>query len=137
MNLKISGNFYKNQKIEFLPCSQEIEILIFVGLIVNKIRSYISVLMFALLLFPMVEKTLHDFEHVNDIHCGIKEVHYCKAEHFCAICDYVFSSSATPPKTQEQVSVFSTHVDSFKSLLVFNTKLSPKFKLSLRGPPII
>ena len=91
--------------------------------------------MFALLLFPMVEKTLHDFEHINETHCGIKDTHYCKAEHFCEVCDYVFSSSATPPDTQEQLSVFSTKIDSHKPVLVFNTKVSPKYNISLRGPP--
>jgi len=94
-------------------------------------------LMFALLLFPMAEKTLHDFEHFNDKHCGIKEVHYCKTEHLCPICDYVFSSSTAPPKTQEQISVFSSEIDPLTPVLVFNTKLSPKFRLSLRGPPAI
>lgn len=101
----------------------------------KKLKSYISLLMFAVLLFPMVEKTLHDFEHVNEVHCGVKEIHYCKAEHFCPICDYVFSTSTTPPKTQEQLSVFSTKTEPFETALVFNTKLSPKFNFSLRGPP--
>lgn len=91
--------------------------------------------MFALLVFPMVDKTMHDFEHFNDDHCGIKDVHYCKAEHTCSICDYVFSVSATPPKTQERLTVFSKPRDSYSSLCVFNTTLASKFKVSLRGPP--
>jgi hypothetical protein len=93
--------------------------------------------MLALLVLPVADKTLHDFEHVSDQHCDIKELHYCKAEHFCAICDYVFSSSTTPPKTQEQLSVFSTEINDFKPAEVFNPTLSPGFVVSLRGPPAI
>ncbi len=108
--------------------------LIFVKL--NKIKSYISLLMLALLMFPMADKAVHDFVHLNDEHCGITDTHYCKAEHTCSICDYVFSSSATPPETQEHLTIFSEQTNEFISLTVSNTLVSPKFNLSLRGPPV-
>jgi hypothetical protein len=91
--------------------------------------------MLALLVFPLVDKTMHDFGHFNDDRCGIKDTHFCQAEHTCSICDYVYSSSATPPITQEHLTVFSKPCDRYYSLCVFNTSVPPKFNLSLRGPP--
>jgi len=91
--------------------------------------------MLVLLVFPVVDKTLHDFEHLNDDRCGIKDTHFCEADHTCSVCDYVFSASAAPPKTEENLIVFSKSSDSYASLCVFNTSVAPKFKVSLRGPP--
>jgi hypothetical protein len=102
----------------------------------KKVRSYISMLMLALLLFPIVEKASHDFKHLNDDHCAVKGTHYCPTEHTCSICDYVFSSSDTPTKTQGQLIAFATAADNLASVIVFNTITSPKFTFSLRGPPV-
>ena len=91
--------------------------------------------MIVLILFPMVEKIQHDLEHFSDDHCSKKDIHFCKAEHTCSICDYVYSASATPPDSEERILVFSYVSISFDAALVFNTVISPKFVLSLRGPP--
>jgi hypothetical protein len=91
--------------------------------------------MLALLLFPMLEKASHDFEHFDDDHCNIKDKHYCKVEHSCQICAYVFSSSSIPPKTQDKLAVFAKASDNLASEIVVNTTTSQKFRLSLRGPP--
>jgi hypothetical protein len=92
--------------------------------------------MLALLIFPMVDKALHDLGHLNDDHCGVKETHYCQTEHICSICDYIFSSSNTPPNTHEQLNMFLVYSENYASVLISNTTTSPKFKLSLRGPPL-
>jgi hypothetical protein len=102
----------------------------------KKLYSYISILVLGLLLFPIAEKAAHDLEHFNEDHCEIKDTHYCKAEHNCSICDYTFSSSSILPKTQDQITVFSIMADDLASVIVSNQITSPKFRLSLRGPPI-
>jgi hypothetical protein len=91
--------------------------------------------MFALLVLPLADKAMHDFKHLNDEHCSITDVHYCQAEHVCSICDYVFSASAVPPKTEEHLTVYSKPGDEFISYCVFNNTISLKFILSFRGPP--
>ncbi len=91
--------------------------------------------MIVLLLFQLVEKVSHDFEHFSDDHCSKKDIHFCKAEHTCSICDYVFSSSATPPNNEDLIFVVSKAGEETNSIIAFNTLISPKFKLSLRGPP--
>lgn len=93
--------------------------------------------MIVLLLFPLVERIKHDVEHFSDDHCSKKDIHFCKAEHTCSICDYVFSHTSTPPDKEECILIFSTVSGSFKTTLAFNTLISPKFKLSLRGPPVL
>jgi hypothetical protein len=93
--------------------------------------------MIALLLFPLVEKIKHDVEHFSDEHCSKKDIHFCRAEHTCSICDYVFSSSSTPPDNEERILIFSKVGEEFKTTLVFNTLISPKYNHSLRGPPLL
>ena len=102
----------------------------------QKLRSYVSMLMLALLLFPMVDKAVHDLSHLNDKHCGIKDTHFCEVEHSCKICDYHFSSSSTPPKNQSQVNIFLQISDCGLITFVSNTTTSPKYTFSLRGPPV-
>ncbi len=92
-------------------------------------------LMLALVLFPIAEKAQHELAHLNEIHCGIADLHFCETEHTCDICDYVFSSSATPPAVQECSVAFTATEKLTSSELVFNTKTAQKYNLSLRGPP--
>lgn len=92
-------------------------------------------LLLALLLFPVAEKAGHDFKHFSDNTCNIKGSHFCAAEHSCSICDYVFSSASAPPKTTDRLNVFAKQLRDRVVTLVFNKKTSPKFRLSLRGPP--
>lgn len=92
-------------------------------------------LLLALLLFPVAEKVQHDFEHLNDAHCGITEKHFCEAEHTCDICDYVFSTCAGAPKTQEQIHLFLNYENEFTKFVSSDVITSSKFRISLRGPP--
>lgn len=93
-------------------------------------------LFLALLLFPMVEKAVHDLSHLNDKHCGIKETHFCEVEHSCKICDYHFASPSTLPKDQSQVKIFLQTFDYAIPIFASNTTTSPKYTFSLRGPPV-
>lgn len=95
-------------------------------------------LMLALLLFPMAEKVLHELGHLDDEHCEIQSTHFCKQEHNCSVCDYVFSSSssAISPNEQEQLIAFSQDISSNIIGIISNTTTSLKNTLPLRGPPI-
>jgi hypothetical protein len=102
----------------------------------QKLLSYFSMLMLALLLFPLGEKAMHDFEHFNDDHCAIAETHFCETEHSCSLCDYVFSSASTPPQTHSRLLVFSPKNSDKIFSLVSVTLSNLNFGLSLRGPPV-
>ncbi len=93
-------------------------------------------LMLALLLFPMVEKTVHELSHVNEDHCAIKATHFCAKEEACALCDYVFSASSTPPADSAELKISEQIFDNAVSISVSNTITSPKYTFSLRGPPV-
>ena len=93
--------------------------------------------MLALLLFPMVEKVMHELGHLDDEHCEIQATHFCKQEHNCSICDYIFSSSsAISPDEQEQIIAFSQDINSNIIGITSNTTNSLKYTLPLRGPPL-
>ncbi len=93
-------------------------------------------LMLALVLFPMAEKVQHELSHLTKDHCDTKGTHYCAKEHNCSICDYIISSSAgTPPKEQNSLNITVQYSVQLKRAVVFNTTRSPKYTLSLRGPP--
>ena len=91
--------------------------------------------MLSLLLFPMAEKVMHEFGHLNEEHCGIKETHFCPLEHNCDVCDYVFSTCSTPPRSHQIT--LAPHEAPF-ALIAFtsNTATSPKYTFTLRGPPV-
>jgi hypothetical protein len=101
----------------------------------QKVRSFISMLMLVLLLFPMVEKAMHEIEHSEDKHCGIKDTHFCESEHNCSICDYTFSSPSTAPNQQVQINTKRISIDRCIFGYISNETTSPKYSFSLRGPP--
>lgn len=101
-----------------------------------KLRSFISVLFLALLLFPMAEKARHDLEHLKDVRCGVLETHFCKAEHNCELCDYIFGSAGIPPRAQEQPALFLVQTGDICSFYEPDSPGSAHIELSLRGPPL-
>jgi hypothetical protein len=119
-----------------IPGKKIFSTFVFLNYSMQKFRSYISMLMMALLLFPMVEKAVHEYGHSDDEHCGVKDTHFCEVEHHCSICDYTFSSPTGSPECVYDLedALLSENV----SLPVFesNTTTSPKYTFSLRGPPV-
>jgi hypothetical protein len=99
------------------------------------IRKYLPLLVVALLLFPLVEKAVHDRGHFNEEHCELKDTHYCNVEHNCSLCDYVFSSPSNQPIAKYKIVVFSQILIIIILFLVLNTIVSPKYTFTLRGPP--
>jgi hypothetical protein len=102
----------------------------------QKIRTYISVLMLALIVFPTLEKTMHEIGHLAGEHCAVKEIHFCVNEHHCNLCDYIFSASSTPPQDQNQINVIFQDTESDLITLVSDGITSLKYSFSLRGPPL-
>lgn len=102
----------------------------------QKLRSYISMIMMALLILPMVEKAIHEIEHLDDKRCGIKETHFCEVEHSCNICDYTFSSPSTIPKYPNQLDIILISTDYSVFGYTSNSTKSQKYTFSLRGPPV-
>lgn len=99
------------------------------------IRKYLSLFMLLSILFPIGDKAMHDIEHFNEDHCAVKETHYCRSEHLCTICDYVFSSPSNQPIAQNNISLFYQLVFTLVSIIVFKAIISQKFTFKLRGPP--
>ncbi len=99
------------------------------------IRKYLSLFVLLSIFFPIGEKAIHDIEHFNEDLCVIKDTHYCRSEHHCAICDYVFSSSSQSPTAKYKIVVFSQMLNTIVLLIVFNAIVSPKYTFTLRGPP--
>ena len=99
------------------------------------LRKYTSLFMLMSLLFPIGEKAMHNIQHIYENHCEIKETHYCKTEHTCTICDYVFSSPSNLPLTQNQIIVFGQVITIVILVIVYNTIIPQKFTFTLRGPP--
>ncbi len=93
--------------------------------------------MLATLLFPIVEKVLHDIGHINDEHCGIMETHICEVEHDCSVCEYLFSSLSTPPKDGPPLNIYVSFADNSVPELVLNTIPSRRYSISLRAPPAV
>jgi hypothetical protein len=52
------------------------------------LRQLFSLLLCAGLLAPIVERSIHSFEHRNDIHCTSSGKHFHALEHNCSTCDY-------------------------------------------------
>ena len=100
------------------------------------IRKYLSLFMLLSILFPIGDKAMHDIEHFNEDHCAVKETHYCRSEHLCTICDYVFSSSSHSPIAKYKIVVFSQILIIIILFLVLNTIVSPKYTFTFRGPPV-
>jgi hypothetical protein len=102
----------------------------------QKIRSYISLILLAVMLFPLIEKVSHQLEHGDENHCGNKDLHFCTKEHSCKICDYVFSSSDVPIIYQHEIKANTIFVSFDFQFVTPNLPSLPNLSYSLRAPPI-
>ena len=102
----------------------------------QKLQRVIAYFLLVVFLFPLVQTETHAFAHQNHFHCDSKDFHLHEAEHHCAICDYV-------PTTSDKLESFI-----FKSLAAPSTTyFFPlyqsvsiefyQFNFSLRGPPSV
>jgi hypothetical protein len=92
-------------------------------------------LLLSVLVFPMVEKAVHESHHLGDQTCGVRETHYCAVEHECPICSYLVSSTSEPPKGYNLVRILILTDDQFGAALAAPVFIHPRYTFSLRGPP--
>ena len=52
------------------------------------LKKICSLLLLMGLMAPVVEKSIHSWEHRNDVHCTSSDKHFHELEHNCAVCDY-------------------------------------------------
>ena len=104
----------------------------------HKVRTHSYIFLLALLLFPLANKVVHQFEHFNSPHCNTKQLHFCDTEHTCKYCDYIFSKlpSFTPPPQQFNLNITVQTVVILLLFVFVKPKTSLKYRLSLRGPPL-
>jgi len=100
------------------------------------IRKYLSLFMLLSILFPIGDKAMHDIEHFNEDHCAVKDTHYCKVEHNCSLCDYVFGLPSNLPVVQNNKVLYYQLVVTIASTIVFNNIVPRKFTFTLRGTPV-
>jgi hypothetical protein len=86
--------------------------------------------------FPLLVKSVHDFEHRVDFHCHEKtDTHYHEKEHSCELCDYQLNQL-------HELTFQSFAFETFQfNLVSLNTEcsrfVSPyQIHFSSRGPPV-
>ena len=60
-------------------------------------RKYGSVFLLLLFLFPLVEKQLHIYDHLDDTRCLATDKHFHEQEHSCRICEFTLTDSGVLP----------------------------------------
>jgi hypothetical protein len=99
------------------------------------ITTFLSSFFLVLLLFPMVEKEIHAFEHKDDVHCMSSEKHFHAMEHHCSICDYTATHSTCC--TNSKITFILSAKDFFFQPFLEKNKYSDfQFLLRSRAPPI-
>lgn len=99
------------------------------------LKKYYSLFFLFLLLFPMVEKQAHAFEHRDDIHCSATDKHFHELEHHCNICDY--TSTDSNPVAEHHISFFIGEIRFSYFSLPENIHTPEAFQdLPSRAPPV-
>lgn len=99
-------------------------------------QKYCSLFVVFLILFPMVEKQVHAFEHLNEKHCTANEKHFHEQEHHCTVCDFTLTNAVGVDASAYQ------YVSSFKeipySLFIESTiTVGTYIDIPARAPPVI
>lgn len=90
--------------------------------------------MLLLFLFPLAEKGIHDFSHINDTHCISSDKHFHSPEHHCEICDFTNDFNALPSFNHTDILLSQQVVLNF-FFPKNNILLHEKHFHSLRAPP--
>jgi hypothetical protein len=60
-------------------------------------KKLFAIFFLLVLFFPLVEKSFHELNHLDDFHCTDKSVlHFHQSEHSCSLCDYQVSPGVEP-----------------------------------------
>lgn len=101
-----------------------------------QIKKIFSVFFLILFLFPLMEKGIHDANHLDDAHCIATDKHFHTLEHNCPICDFTVTNHTFTPETSARFIIFVQHF-SFVSL---NEKINTEKVFHLfpsRAPPVV
>jgi hypothetical protein len=104
-----------------------------------QIRKHIVILMMGILLYPIVQKDVHDYLHSDDFHCTSKtEKHLHQPPHFCLICNLIIHLPYIPKNFNSDI---------LKDLLIIIKSITISapipynlfigFSFSLRAPPLL
>jgi hypothetical protein len=69
-------------------------------------KKYGSIFLLLLFLFPLVEKQLHLYDHVDDNRCLATDKHFHEQEHSCRICEFTITDSGLIPDVPFQLIPF-------------------------------
>jgi hypothetical protein len=101
----------------------------------QQLKKYGSLFLLLLFLFPIVEKQLHAFDHINDKHCVATDKHFHELEHSCSICEFTIADTCPVPDIQLDI-VVSEYTYSFQSFIQ-SLHVPEAFQdLPSRAPPI-
>ncbi|MDF2435659.1 MAG: hypothetical protein K0Q95_35 [Bacteroidota bacterium] len=100
----------------------------------KRVKTYLSVFLLFLFLFPMAEKQVHAFNHHTDEHCSSSDKHFHEEEHSCNICDFNFTDSALCPEDEISFSLAVISSD-YNTYSENNYSEKAFYLLSSRGPP--
>jgi len=102
----------------------------------NALKKYCSILFLFLFLFPQVEKEIHAFEHLDDVHCTATDKHFHELEHTCSICDYTHSNSTESPQNNYKVILVENNY--YYNLYTPSVNIPHSFQdIPTRAPPVV
>lgn len=100
----------------------------------QQLKKYGSVFLLLLFLFPLVEKQLHIFDHLDDTRCVATDKHFHEMEHVCPICEFTITDSCILPDIQ--LTVIRSEQRHFFQILSENIHIPEAFQdLPSRAPP--
>ena len=102
----------------------------------HKFKSIVAVFTLLVFLFPLVEKGLHDFSHINDKYCASADKHFHPLEHHCEMCDFTDDFNALPSLSLPDL-LLSEQGNLNFFFTINNLLLQEKHFHSLRAPPSI
>lgn len=101
----------------------------------QQLKKYGSIFLLLLFLFPLVEKQLHIFDHLDETHCVSTDKHFHEQEHSCRICEFTISTPGILPDIHlhfilsEEVFTFQSFKESVHTPEAFQD-------LPSRAPPV-
>ncbi|OFY86496.1 MAG: hypothetical protein A3F72_15025 [Bacteroidetes bacterium RIFCSPLOWO2_12_FULL_35_15] len=100
----------------------------------QKLKNILSVFILLVFLFPLAEKGIHDFSHINETHCISSDKHFHSPEHHCEICDFTNDFNGLPSFHHSDL-LISKPADLDFFFTQNNILLQEKHFHSLRAPP--
>ena len=101
----------------------------------QQLKKYGSIFLLLLFLFPLVEKQLHIFDHLDETRCLATDKHFHEQEHSCRICEFTITDSGLLPDVEfnfilsEEQSIFQIFSESIHTPKAFQD-------LPSRAPPV-